>query len=110
MGFPATYLSFPAFAESEGEGDRDLGFSIGIPGLEGSKLKCDGKALRFPLLPLVAALKLIIFFFRRDGDLLKIVKNSLVYCSSCSTVTVPSTYQNQSLPSFDLGICIRDRD
>lgn len=98
-----TCLSFPELLKSEGDGERDFE-NCGIPGLDGSKLKCEGNEFRLPLFPRVAALRLIIFFFRRDGDLLKMVRNSVVYCSSCSIVTFPSTYQNQSLPSFDLGI------
>jgi hypothetical protein len=48
---------------------------------------------------------LTILRFSSLGHLARIALNSEVSCSSCSRLTVLSTYQNQSFPSFDRGIC-----
>jgi hypothetical protein len=40
----------------------------------------------------------------RDGDLLKMVRNSVVICSNCSAVQSSSTYFHQSFPSLERGI------
>jgi len=56
------------------------------------------------------ALMLMILRFSFVGHLSKIARNSAVSCSSCSRLTVLSTYQNQSFPSFDCGICLANKN
>ena len=56
------------------------------------------------------ALMLMILRFSFVGHLSKMARNSAVSCSSCSRLTVLSTYQNQSFPSFDCGICLANRN
>jgi len=56
------------------------------------------------------ALMLMILRFSFVGHLSKMARNSAVSCSSCSRLTVLSTYQNQSFPSFDCGICLAKKN
>ena len=53
---------------------------------------------------------LMILRFSSLGHLARIAWNSALSCSSCSWLTVLSTYQNQSFPSSDCGICTAHRE